>query len=85
MKPRTVARREGQGNPDRLAVKAVSRERARHGGSDYRPRPARLITWPGAGPRTCKKPQTGEPVKIRASNTVAFKPDTALEDSINPQ
>lgn len=30
------------------------------------------------GARTGKNPQTGEPVKIRASNTVAFKPSKNL-------
>ncbi|TWI57492.1 DNA-binding protein HU-alpha [Pseudomonas duriflava] len=35
------------------------------------------------GARTGKNPQTGEPVKIRASNTVAFKPGKALRDSIS--
>jgi len=34
------------------------------------------------GARTGKNPQTGEPVKIRASNTVAFKPGKGLRDSI---
>lgn len=34
------------------------------------------------GARTGKNPQTGEPVKIKASNTVAFKPGKALKDSI---
>ena len=34
------------------------------------------------GARMGKNPQTGEPVKIRASNTVAFKPGKALKDSI---
>ncbi|AVF57548.1 HU family DNA-binding protein [Pseudomonas fulva] len=35
------------------------------------------------GARTGKNPQTGEPVKIKASNTVAFKPGKNLRDSIN--
>lgn len=35
------------------------------------------------GARTGKNPQTGEPVKIKASNTVAFKPGKALKDSVN--
>ncbi len=30
------------------------------------------------GARTGKNPQTGEPVKIKASNTVAFKPGKSL-------
>jgi DNA-binding protein HU-alpha len=34
------------------------------------------------GARTGKNPQTGEPVKIRASNTVAFKPGKNLRESI---
>lgn len=34
------------------------------------------------GARTGKNPQTGEPVQIRASNTVAFKPGKFLKDSI---
>jgi len=34
------------------------------------------------GARTGKNPQTGEPVKIRASNTVAFKPGKGLRESI---
>jgi len=36
------------------------------------------------GARTGKNPQTGEPVKIKASNTVAFKPGKNLKDSVNP-
>lgn len=35
------------------------------------------------GARMGKNPQTGEPVKIRASNTVSFKPGKALKDAIN--
>lgn len=35
------------------------------------------------GARTGKNPQTGEPVQIKASNTVAFKPGKSLKDSIN--
>ncbi|MCF5746073.1 MULTISPECIES: HU family DNA-binding protein [Pseudomonas syringae group] len=35
------------------------------------------------GARTGKNPQTGEPVKIKASNTVAFKPGKSLKDSVN--
>ncbi|HTO17889.1 MAG TPA: HU family DNA-binding protein [Pseudomonas sp.] len=35
------------------------------------------------GARTGKNPQTGEPVKIKASNTVAFKPGKSLRDAIN--
>lgn len=35
------------------------------------------------GARMGKNPQTGEPVKIRASNTVSFKPGKALRDAIN--
>ncbi|HKS15036.1 MAG TPA: HU family DNA-binding protein [Pseudomonas sp.] len=34
------------------------------------------------GARTGKNPQTGEPVQIRASNTVAFKPGKFLKDSV---
>lgn len=34
------------------------------------------------GARTGKNPQTGEPVKIRASNTVAFKPGKNLRESL---
>ncbi|PWB30321.1 integration host factor [Pseudomonas sp. SDI] len=36
------------------------------------------------GARIGKNPQTGEPVKIKASNTVAFKPGKALKESVNP-
>jgi len=36
------------------------------------------------GARTGKNPQTGEPVKIKASNTVAFKPGKGLKDTVNP-
>ena len=36
------------------------------------------------GARTGKNPQTGEPVKIKASNTVAFKPGKNLKDCVNP-
>ena len=35
------------------------------------------------GARMGKKPQTGEPVKIRASNTVSFKPGKALRDAVS--
>ena len=35
------------------------------------------------GARTGKNPQTGQPVKIKASNTVAFKPGKNLRDSVN--
>ncbi|MFC0667382.1 HU family DNA-binding protein [Azotobacter chroococcum] len=35
------------------------------------------------GARTGKNPQTGQPVKIRASNTVAFKPGKSLRDAVN--
>lgn len=35
------------------------------------------------GARTGKNPQTGEPVQIKASNTVSFKPGKSLKDSIN--
>ena len=35
------------------------------------------------GARTGKNPQTGEPVTIKASNTVSFKPGKMLKDAIN--
>jgi DNA-binding protein HU-alpha len=35
------------------------------------------------GARAGKNPQTGAPVTIKASNTVAFKPGKALKDSVN--
>jgi DNA-binding protein HU-alpha len=35
------------------------------------------------GARTGKNPQTGEPVTIKASNTVAFKPGKSLKDAVN--
>lgn len=35
------------------------------------------------GARTGKNPQTGEPVKIKATNTVAFKPGKTLRELIN--
>ena len=35
------------------------------------------------GARTGKNPQTGQPVKIKASNTVAFKPGKASSDAVN--
>jgi len=35
------------------------------------------------GARTGKNPQTGAPVKIKASNTVAFKPGKSLRDAVN--
>jgi DNA-binding protein HU-alpha len=35
------------------------------------------------GARMGKNPQTGEPVKIRACNTVSFKPGKALREAIN--
>ncbi len=34
------------------------------------------------GARMGKNPQTGEPVRIRASNTVSFKPGKALREAI---
>ncbi|TBU96497.1 HU family DNA-binding protein [Stutzerimonas kirkiae] len=34
------------------------------------------------GARTGKNPQTGEPVTIRASNTVAFKPGKLFKDAL---
>ena len=34
------------------------------------------------GARTGKNPQTGQPVKIKASNTVAFKPGKSLKDAM---
>lgn len=33
--------------------------------------------------RTGKNPQTGAPIQIPASNTVAFKPGKALKESVN--
>ena len=33
--------------------------------------------------RTGKNPQTGQPIQIAASNTVAFKPGKALKDAVN--
>lgn len=33
--------------------------------------------------RGAQNPQTGQPVKIKASNTVAFKPGKALRDAVN--
>ncbi|WP_422136346.1 HU family DNA-binding protein [Endozoicomonas sp. ALD040] len=33
--------------------------------------------------RTGKNPQTGEPIQIAASNTVAFKPGKSLKDAVN--
>ena len=35
------------------------------------------------GARTGKNPQTGAPVKIKASNTVSFKPGKSLRDAVN--
>ena len=35
------------------------------------------------GARTGQNPQTGEPVQIKASNTVAFKPGKLLKESVN--
>jgi len=35
------------------------------------------------GARTGKNPQTGQPVTIKASNTVAFKPGKSLKDAVN--
>jgi DNA-binding protein HU-beta len=32
--------------------------------------------------RTGRNPQTGKPIKIKASNTVRFKPGKALKDAI---
>ena len=36
------------------------------------------------GARTGQNPQSGQPVTIKASNTVAFKPGQSLKDSVNP-
>ncbi|WP_257254520.1 MULTISPECIES: HU family DNA-binding protein [unclassified Endozoicomonas] len=33
--------------------------------------------------RTGKNPQTGEPIEIAASNTVAFKPGKSLKEAVN--
>ena len=33
--------------------------------------------------RAGKNPQTGEPIQIAASNTVAFKPGKALKEAVN--
>ena len=46
--------------------------------------------WPGFGTfesrkraaRKGRNPQTGEPIKIKASTTVAFRPATALKESV---
>ena len=35
------------------------------------------------GARTGKNPQTGQPMEIPASNTVAFKPGKALKEAVN--
>jgi DNA-binding protein HU-alpha len=35
------------------------------------------------GARAGKNPQTGEPVTIKASNTVAFKPGKSLKDAVS--
>ncbi len=35
------------------------------------------------GARTGKNPQTGEPLVIKASNTVAFKPGKQLKDAVS--
>ncbi len=35
------------------------------------------------GARMGKNPQTGEPIQIKASNTVAFKPGKALREAVN--
>ncbi len=35
------------------------------------------------GARTGKNPQTGEPLIIKASNTVAFKPGKQLKDAVS--
>jgi DNA-binding protein HU-alpha len=35
--------------------------------------------------RTGKNPQTGEPIQIKASNTVGFKPGKALKEAVNNQ
>ena len=35
--------------------------------------------------RTGKNPQTGEPIQIKASNTVGFKPGKALKEAVNKQ
>lgn len=35
------------------------------------------------GARTGRNPQTGEPLEIKASNTVAFKPGKQLREAVN--
>ena len=35
------------------------------------------------GARTGKNPQTGQPMEIPASNTVAFKPGKSLKEAVN--
>ncbi len=35
------------------------------------------------GARAGKNPQTGEPITIKASNTVAFKPGKQLKDAVS--
>ena len=50
------------------------------------------IAWPGFGSfstgkraaRTGRNPQTGEPVKIKASKTMKFTASTTLKAALNP-
>ncbi|MTI13085.1 HU family DNA-binding protein [Sansalvadorimonas verongulae] len=41
------------------------------------------FTQRSRGARTGKNPQTGQPMDIPASNTVAFKPGKALKEAVN--
>lgn len=41
------------------------------------------FTQRARGARTGKNPQTGQPMEIPASNTVAFKPGKALKEAVN--
>ena len=41
------------------------------------------FTQRSRGARTGKNPQTGQPMEIPASNTVAFKPGKALKEAVN--
>ncbi|WP_281646478.1 HU family DNA-binding protein [Parendozoicomonas sp. Alg238-R29] len=41
------------------------------------------FTQRARGARTGKNPQTGQPMEIPASNTVAFKPGKSLKEAVN--
>jgi hypothetical protein len=56
----------------------------RQGKADLTKELANRVLNAAAAPAPAKNPQTGEPVKIKSSNTVEFKPSKSLKDSGHP-